>query len=357
MLRRFLAAFAMVLLALPVSANITNVAPNPSGIVIDAQGASIATIRWRVTLSGPPGTYTVSSNSGTLFWGNQQRTAGGALRRVVNHSGGVRVVTFSERLPVDLSSARLMLASGGGGFSRFFSDGVVTGISGIVEISVRSSGASGSPSLRNFTLAFDDRSQYRVVERGAALTGFVTVTSSGRGVFDGTWELSYQGRGFRPIGRDRISIAGPRASTFESPQLPTDRPGTYQLRFVAGPGSNAGVPVISYVVNASTGAGAIGLRNPAPGASVTGATRFSWNTVPGATRYRIEFRIPGETRPIAAADTRNTRVRLRPFTLARIKGQGEITWRITAYDASGRSIAHSQERVLTSGGTFLQGVP
>ncbi len=357
MFRRLIAAVLLSLAALPAQAVVTNVDVSPDAVSIDGNGSAIVTLRWTITITGSNSRVAITSPSGTIAAVNAPpRPAGGMLRRSVSTGAAPVTVTITERLRIDRTSARYILEDGSGYFSRSFTDGAGTPLAGGVEITAGS--RASTTSLTNFQLAFDDRTQFRLAPRGSALTGFVTVTATGRGVLRGTWELAGPTGGFRPIGQERLALSGSRAATFESPQLPTNRPGTYRLRFtVGGPGSGSEFPEITYVVAPDTGAGALGLNGPAPGTSLTGATRFSWSSIPGAVRYRIEFLVPGETQPIAAADTPSTSARLRPFTLARVRGRGEITWRITAYDASGNPIARSQERVIGAGGTFLQGSP
>jgi hypothetical protein len=357
MVRLFALLAIAVMAALPARAAITSVDVSPGAVAIDGVGSGIVTLRWRVSFSGPAQTLVITSPSGTLDAGVQASvSAGGPLRRSIRHPGGSGSVIITERLRIDRTSARYILDVGDGTFYRQFSDGQSTPLSASVEIEARSTG-SGGISLQNFTLAFDDRTQYRVVERGAALTGFVTVTNSGRGVFEGIWELAGPSGGFRPIGRERIVMSGPRATTFESPALPSDGAGQYRLRFRAGGDGASPSPVITYVVVPSTGQGAVTLFSPSPGTRMTGATRFEWGTVPGAARYRVEFLTPGNSEPIAAVDATGTSTTLRPFTLARLRSRGQIVWRVTAFSAHGVPVARSQSRVLGAGGTVLQGSP
>ena len=346
---------ALLLLALPAKA-VDFATVSPGTATIDGRSSTILTLRWTVGVSGPAGTVTVTSPYGTLDNGNTSQTVGGPLRRTVRLTGTSATVVITERVRIDLGTARRILDEGAGSFSREFNDGTAMSATATVDLA-----ASNRPttdlSFREFSLSFDDRTLYRVVRPGAALTGVLSVTSAGRGNFQGSWEVSGpNGGGFRPVGRVSRFLIGSRAATFQSPQLPTRRPGTYRLRFSAGDGASNS-PAITYVVAPDGSTGAIGLNSPAPGTTLTGATEFRWTGMQGAARYRIEFLLPGSTRPIAAAEVPGTAARLRPFTLARLNGRGEIAWRITAYDAAGNPVARSQERVLNAGGTFLRGSP
>lgn len=347
-----------LLVALPVQA-VDAVSVSPAGANVSANGASVVTLRWTVVVSSNSAqTITITSAPGTLSAGIPPlvSTTGSTLRRTFNHPGGGPVsVTITERLRVDRTSARYIAASSGGVYSRTFEDTVGSPASAVVELEA---GPYGGVALQNYSLLFDDRSQYRIVERGESLAAILTVTSNGRGTFNGLWEISGPDtNGFRTIGRARVTLGGPSATTFESPALPTNRPGQYRVRFVVGGSGGDSSQEISYVVAPKTGESAISLLRPTPGGNFTGATRFEWSTIAGASRYRVEFLAPGSLRLLAAVDVRGTTAQLRPFTLARIKGLGQIVWRVTAYDGQGYALARSQSRVLGASGTYYQGAP
>lgn len=331
----------------------------PGVAQVNPSGATMVRLRWTVSVSSYSAqNIIVTSPTGTLSGGGFTTSTGTGLSKTIRHPGGGASVSvvFTENLRVDRTTASYIATSGGGVYERTFTDTV--GSPYATSIDIVTSPYGDSVALQDYTLLFDDRTQYRVVRRGEALTAIANVTSSGRGTFDAVWEIkSPNGGAFRPFGRERVIMSGPRATTFESPPLPTNEPGQYRIRFSIGGGAGANFPEISYVVAPPTGDSAITLHRPGPGGDITGATRFEWSSVTGAARYRVEFLAPGTTRPLAAVDVRKTQTQLRPFTLARIKGLGQIVWRVTAYDGRGRALARSQARVLGSDGTYLHRSP
>jgi hypothetical protein len=334
------------------------VSATPGTVSVNAGGSSTITVRWRVGVTSRlPGLVTVTSPQGELqVDGVPVPGGGGALSRTIRHSGaGTQFVTFTERLSVDRTTARRLGAGADGRYLRVFSDaqGPATGI-----VALRGS-SGGGLALRNFDLRFDDQSRFRVVATDAALTARLRATSAGSGILQGSWEVSgptgTQGDGWRPIGRVRQFLAGSRSTVFESPALPTGRPGTYRVRFVAEPrqgrDAGTGVPVLQYsVTGARSDTPSLGLVEPRAGAGLNAAIRFRWAAVPGARAYRVEFFADsGMTRRLAAVDTAGTGTGLRPPTLARLAGADPLLWRVIAVGADGRALAVSPARRLGGG--------
>jgi len=334
------------------------VSATPGTVSVNAGGSSTITIRWRVGVASRlPGLVTVSSPRGELqVDGVTVPGGGGALSRTIRLRGaGTQFVTFTERVTVDRTTARRLGTGAIGRYLRVFSDmqGPATGV-----VALRA-GPGGGLALRNFDLQFDDLSRFRVVETDAALTARLRLNSAGSGILQGSWEVSgptsTQGEGWRPIGRVRQLLAGPRSTVVESPDLPTGRPGIYRVRFVPDPRQGrdvaTGVPVLQYsVTGARSDTPALNLLEPRAGSGLSAATTFRWAAVPGARAYRVEFFAEsGTTQRLAAVDTADTGTGLRPPTLARLAGADPLLWRVTAMGPDGRALAVSPARRLGGG--------
>ncbi|MEO8530249.1 MAG: hypothetical protein ABI459_03430 [Deltaproteobacteria bacterium] len=340
--------------ALPVqSADV--VTASPPIAYVQGVGAQLITVRWTITINTSiPQTVTLVSTGGTLTAGAQPPVnVGTALRRVVKLNVGTNVVRINERLRVDRTTARHILESGPGVFTRIFSDSLGSA-TGTLALQARSTG-SGGLSLQNVDLHFDDASLYRVIGSGAALTALAKVTTTGRGRLEAIWQLQGPSGGFRTLRRVTLAAGGPRATSLESPPLPTDQPGQYRLKLVlGGDGAGSDDPVITYVVGSGGAVAALALKTPAADAKLSAATRFEWTPITGAARYRVEFMALGSSTVIAGVDVAASGATIKPFTLSRIDN-GAVTWRVTAYDAAGAVLAQSPHRRI--GGTFVQSKP
>lgn len=336
---------------------ISSVSAQPGEIRVNPNGASTVRLRWRVTLTFTgPLAETIVSPSGLTSSGTP---LGGPLSRTVPSTGGTATVVLAESLFVDRTTAEDIARLGGVTYNRVFAASASTG-TGSVPIRPSSGGALA---LRNLDLSFDDGSRSRVVAPGTALTAQLEVSSVGRGQFAGTWEISGPAGSlaFRPFGQISRRLAGARRTIFESPPLRTDQPGLYRVRFVpdrarSGTG-RAPVREILYTVargaeDGATAGAAAGIRliSPDPGVNLSGAVRFSWQPVPGAARYRVEFSSPAasgfDANALAAVEVEGASVRLKGFTVARLASAERLSWQVTAYDGAGRPLARSPLRSL-----------
>lgn len=348
-------AVAMLLMANSAYSAINLVTPTPSTIRLNSQGGAVITVRWAAR-SVFPGQRTISSSVGELrVNGVVVATPGRALSRQV--SGNVATARFTERIRVSRTIAKQLAAGAAVEYRRRFTDGTPDTMANAATFRLSSSGAL---SLSNLTLRFDDETQYRVVRESAPLTARARVNTIGRGVFEGTWEVAgpsdASGGAFRPIARERKVLAGSRATVFESPALPTDRPGLYAVRFVPVRDPfdrelSESFVALRYAVAPGGEVVVVGLRGPGPGAALTSSTRFSWSPMRGASTYRLEFhrqsvgRASVKTR-VAAVEVGGGVVgtRLRPFTVARIERGRAAYWRVVAYDSEGTAIGASPLR-------------
>ncbi len=353
---------SLVLLALLTFGGATNAADmlsvSPATISINGSGATVLTLRWRVrVVESAPTTVAITSSSGALAIGG---FSGPPLTKLFRHPGtGPIFVTIIERLRIDRTTAKRISQAGTTTYARNFTDN--NGASATVFAALQAT-SGGALSFRNFSLRFDDDSGYRAVAKGSALTARLNLTTNGKGIFAGAWEISgpssTQGSGFRPIARVRQVLSGSRKTILESPQLPTDRSGIYKVRFMPNSGafSTAGItyPELTYTVAVGSVAPSLDLLAPKVGSYLTTATQFSWQGVAGATSYRVEFFRAGAggvgKDRIAALDVRSAPASIRSITLRRLAGHREVYWRILAFDSRGAVIAVSPVRRANGGG-------
>lgn len=335
----------LVLLLLPLRAvALDSVTATPGVAYVQGTGTATVAIRWTVQVTvSVDTTVTITSAPGTLVAGAAPPTSAGVtLRRTVRLSPGTHLVRINERLRIDRTTARYILEGGGGLFARVFTDTLTGTGTASVNLQGRATGAGGL-TVQSFDLAFDDGATFRTVAAGEALVARLALTTSGRGLVQGSWQIEGPEGGFRTLDRVRLTAGGPRRTLVESPPLPTDRPGSYRVRFVMAAGDGPEGPVIRYTVGTGAGAAALGLTAPAEGAALGTQTRFAWEAIPGAARYRVEFLAEADLTVLAAVETASAVATLRSFTLERL-GRGPLVWRVLALDAAGGVLARSAQR-------------
>jgi len=348
----------LLLLAAPAFA-VDSVAPTPSTIVIPETGNAQITIRWRVSLSSSvlPGDTSVTINGavGTLLVdATPVPLPNSAVSRTVIYSPpGLQTFTVIDRIRIDRTTAQLIANGSTATFSRVFSDTETIGTAtGLVALDTGPNSALG---FRQFDLTFDDASRYRSVAQSEALQARLSISSSGRGTMRGVWEVAGPDNQtlFRGVGRATQPLVGNQRVVLESPELPTDRPGIYRVRFVPdgrlSPTAEDIAAPISYVVARPADVTSVGLISPQPDGFLSTNQRFAWNAVDGAVGYRLEFLNPnaaGAATRLAAIDIVTTSTTISPVTMARLVAETGVTWRVTAFDAEGTPIARSAQRGL-----------
>lgn len=357
-----LGALATAIGATPARADVTSVVETPDPIRVNIDGASIVTLRYRVVSSNSLNS-AVRSVSGRFRSGATTIETGGGLLSAPVPTGSATPTTtqFIERLRISRAVARRLATGAAIVYERAFNDG--GSVPFISTITLRAS-SNGALSFRTLSVRFDDETLYRVVERGSGLTARARAVTSGRGVLDGHWEVSGPARSgseaFQRIQRFQRFLAGGRTTVFESPRLPTDRPGLYAVRFTPFRATSieplGSFPVIRYFVTVGASTPGLALVRPRAGARVDATTRFVWAATAGAVAYRLEFTGPRGAsglagRRLAGVDLRPQpggliSTRLQPFTLARLRRERASYWRVIAYGGEGGAIAASAFRRL-----------
>lgn len=347
MLARLIAGLLFTALAV-LPARALTVTATPTTAYVQGTGTALITIRWTLVFNvTAPTQTTVFSTNGVLVAGAQPpQMVGGPLQRTIRLDAGQTVVRITERLRIDRTSARHILEAGQGTFARDFQDTIDGADTFTVSLEGRASG-SGGLTLQGFDLAFDDGSDFATIGQDGALSARARLATSGRGLIEGKWEIAGPDGGFRLLRRVRVFAGGPTRSAFESPALPTAVPGQYQLRFVPdGNGQGPVGPVITYVVTGGAAPAAITLTAPADGAAISADMRFSWSTVKGAARYRIEFLEDAGGAVRAAVEVKEAGAVIRSFTLERLRTSGAAVWQVVALNEAGAVIARSAARAL-----------
>ena len=355
MLRIVLTLIA-TLIAMPSFATIISVVVNPDPVGINTQGTSYITLNYTIVVTAPG--VTVSSTSGTvLVDAIPVAVPGGPISQVVPLSGST-TVRMRERIRITRDVAAQIAQGTSTVFQRQFSDGSTAVFAINVGLIPSSSGAL---SFRNVALNFDDLSRFRTISQNGAITALMRLTTNGKGLLEGNWEVSNPASpsSFYPVGRVRQPLSGARALVIESPTLPTTQLGIYTVRFVpSGPPNPqlvASFPEIQYSVLPSNTTGTIDLRSPPADVNIGAATVFSWQGVSNSAGYRVEFlslaagSLNSQATRVAAVDVTGsqTSVQLKPFTLARIHAaRTDVYWRILALDDTGTIIATSSIRPI-----------
>ena len=347
--------------ASPVRAAIASISATPSTIAVNRQGDSFVTLRYQVGLLSSP-TNAVTSASGAFFAGGSAiATVGGPISANVSSADTVRL---TERVRVPRAVARRIASGETIVYRRVFDDG--SNQPTPINVATRITSA-GALSFRDLSVRFDDESAYRIVRRGAEITARARAVTIGSGLLSAAWEVSGPAHStqsaFATLQRVQRRLSGGRATVFESPPLPTDRPGLYTVRFTPLRGGDAtfanSFGVIRYFVTLGDALRDLELTDPPAGERADPATQFSWVSSPAAAGYRLEFRGARAASGVAgrsvaavdlpADDRRIMSTRLQSFTLRRLVNTRASYWRVIAYDAAGAPIAASSLRRLGVG--------
>lgn len=348
--------------------------------------ASTVSLTWRVSGAGTAGAL-VSSPQGEFRGGGpggqllgvrdvplqgETRPAGGGVAAVLPETVDIpaRVLMRAEQLGV-----RQIV------YLRNFGTGGAQPGTGSAILNL--AGPLGGPfSVTGVTLRFQDGGRQAVFGVGEDVTAFADVTHTGTGRLEAQWEIAEPSstRGapvFRALNLVRRQLTGSGASTrIRSPALPSTADGTYLVRLrITGPDAGFEMPALRYFVNPALDVApeplAIVTNTPASGATHEAGTRFSWEPIPSASAYRVEFheRAPVAAKPetgvpmpavpatIAAEDVGEpvsgivlnadvSDTELSRLALSHLPPGRAYWWRILAYDEAGRVVGRSELRRL-----------
>ncbi len=289
-----------------------------TSILAIGQGNSLV-LSWTVTslFVGFSGTlpYTVTSTAGQFVAAG---TVVGSVNSILSVSGvatsavanTVRI-TESVFVPPDVTVKANRLGATTISYVRQFNDG-----SGLVPLQAGilvGGSAAGRLGISREALTFDDGAVVRTVQARDPLTAVAEINFNGSGSMSAVWEVAgpstIAGRPvFRVLQPVTRGLLGVEPAFVKSVLLPTDSPGVYIVRLrIIDPAPAFDPPMLTYYVGDARSAvpGGVALMTvmrPADGAVFDRETRFEWQSIRGATAYKVElFASPG-TDPFGLPD-------------------------------------------------------
>ncbi len=256
--------------------------------------------------------------------------------------------------------------------------------SGSVQLHITGSGSAGLGINRQET-RFDDGSSIRRLLSSEPLTALTQLSYSGSGMLKGVWELAtpsttYGEPVYRRLENVRRFLGAGGQVMLKSPELETRQPGRYLVRFrIEQPGTEFNDLSIEYFVAQEAAAVTppapidLILNTPLHDTYLHPETRFSWQQVPGAEAYQLEFyrqpaarAIPPEGlaetgrfasgkhpgtltgTPVAGAllPASQTRLSLSEITRGHLQAGQLYWWRVLAIGRNGQVVSQSPVREI-----------
>lgn len=292
--------------------NSVSVKSNKTNLVIGS--ANTITVTWRVSTGD--GTVSAQSTvSAFTIGGTTLSSPNTPLTNGVSNGAGAPTFTFTETISVPQSVVfqAQQMGSGSIQYRRSFTDNDQGAGTGILNLALAgsSSASGGSTILGNTSAAtldvnrnsmrFSDRSLIKVTQTGETVSAEAEINYTGTGLFKAVWEIARPEttRGtpiFSTIKRVSQFLSSRNTTTFKIKNLPTDALGFYILRFrILSPAISISQPSIRYVVqteslqNKTIEPGTLKPLSPAEFSLLSATTEFSWDAVPGAKAYQLEF--------------------------------------------------------------------
>lgn len=350
----------LALIAVPASANVTNVSPSPSERNVGLTGGASVVINWRITRTAAGAPFTLQTQAGE-FKANGNANIAWAYAPVLSRTFAANStsVTVAETVVVPPAVLQKALQANNGNFilQRTFTDNNFnTTLTQEFGFHV-TGGAGGVLNVSAIQLDFDNGASIATVSVGSNLVARATLDTAGAGRLEAVWEVNDSGSStgfFRTLRSVVQSAAGQRSVVLTSPPLPTTRTGRMEVRLrVISPAVGFDLPTLIYFVN-GTGAGAapqlpaMSVSAPAAGAVLQADTAFGWQPVNGAAAYVLEFAAPaGDSTPVArmmmGSESSTT---LTVFTRGQLADLSTCRWRVIALDAAGQPVAASAYSAL-----------
>jgi hypothetical protein len=374
----------IALCAMDVSvAAIVDARATPRQATLVASGGNLVSVRWAVATS-PDHAAGVTSASASII----DPSSGTILQRVPTMlaAGGGGPFVLREVLNLDAATVRSWTDAGirRAVLERSFTDPATgAAISATVTLNLSASrlqatreAAPGELAITSLRLEFETGNNAIIVSRDEPLRALLTVQHTGNGIFRGRWLISEPGSSegtpmFRTLALVNSNIRASQRSVYQSPILPTGRPGAYVVRFCAFDRNESVVsddvlcPDASQVTTASyqvqdRGDEPIVIRGLVPDrARASASSPFRWDKIPAARLYQLQiFAVApgsGETEPASATTTQPRFVtgllvrgaaaeaRLSELALSKLQSGQRYLWRVTAHDETGRTIGSSGE--------------
>lgn len=382
-MKRIITMLAMVWLGVSAGhADVLSASVNPASQGIPLGRQALVSLNWQAVRDETNCLGTVTSAAVEIRAGQINgpllRTLPRRLSRSVpcDPSFATRTFSFADSLsiPSTVSEQALQLGSDRLVLVRSFTDGL-SGSSAAATLALRSPAAAGF-SLTAIQLELARGGAERVVSQGERVSARARLYYTGSGILRGQWELAVPpGTAgvplFRPLRQVQQLLPAGGEALLQAPDLPSDMPGLYLLRFRPRSASaNTPLPVLQYQVISSEagpqGLELIPLLAPAPRAVIHSDTPFLWQPVPGASSYRLIFYAttgrhlprldgglamplqPSGDGPVTAQwlAASQTSAQPGPLVWEKLSVPGTYLWQVEALDASGQLVGLSEWREI-----------
>ena len=301
-------------------ATITSITVSASKQNLVISSPNIVTVTWRVSTGDNTASAQSTASSYTVA-GTTLSSPSTPLTNGVSNGAAEPTFTFTETISVPQS---VVFQAQQLGFSsiqyrRNFTDsdqGSATGVLTFALVGASSSvggsssvGASGgSLSINRNSMQFGDQSLIKIAQTGESVAARAELNYTGSGLLSAAWEIarpeSTRGKPvFSTLKRVSKFLSSGNVETFTIKNLPTDALGFYIVRFrVISPDVAITQPVLQYIVqksklsNKTIKPGSLTPLAPAKFSLLDDSTVFSWDPVPGAKAYQLEFyadKVPG----------------------------------------------------------------
>lgn len=305
---------ASLLVTLPVFAQVTTASGNASVGMLMANRANSVTINWQVqSTTDRFSLQAVVANTPTPM----------VLAGAITPAGAI----YSETFQISAAQVRSWLDAGLNVvvIRRHFTEVGArfgSGVNADVPLRLASSGLRASRELNLFEvqrmqLSFLNQTNLTVVEPGEELQVFLDVNYSGSGVLEGAWQVADPGSTeglpmYRTLRLIKQTLNAAQHTRIKSPQLPTDRPGKYLVRFclvdrtetpVGGNDFNCPDPArvveAAYQVLAKPSFALQKIVISPLAGSLNASSELSWSAVAGAVVYQLQvFQPQGQQPPV-----------------------------------------------------------
>lgn len=360
-----------------INGSVTNLSAASSVAYTEPASVTLSWSMTRVGVTGDPG-LTVSSTSGR-FTSSDGSVVLGTVQKTLSLSRAVsmRASTFTFTETVNISREILFKAYKQGirviAYQRDFTDCPTppdplvdcSTLSPTLSVSFAVTGSSGGAfTTSGLKLRFTDGSIGKLIHQNERLRAYAEITVRKSGTMQGAWEIATPATttgmpAFRSLQRVSRLLIGGQSTRLDSPYLPSSQTGIYLVRFrIIEPAMPETPPVVQYNVLGSDKPAfkSFGVKTPADNAQLDRGTRFEWETVSGASGYKLFFvdKPPvddGEDNSDQATTgimlkSKNTRTGLNASLRKKLQPGRQYWWQVQALDEAGNIIAKSKWRVI-----------
>lgn len=313
-----LALFATESLAVINSVSVNS---NKKNLIIGSPNT--ITVTWKVSVTdnqvsqgtiifgtlSKSGSYTASSTT----IGSQNTQISDSVTKTLFPQTQIFTITETISVPASVLFQAQQLGTSSIQYRREFSDSEGSVATGILNLALAGSSAAGGSStvigttsaatldVNRNSMRFSDQSLIKVTQTGETVSAEAEINYTGTGLFEGVWEIARpeSTRGtpvFSTLKRVSQFLSSRNIVTFKIKNLPTDALGFYIIRFrILSPLVSITQPALRYVVqteslkNKTVKPGSLNPLTPAEFSLLNITTEFTWDAIPGAKAYQLEF--------------------------------------------------------------------